>query len=256
MTSSILIARNIHKRFGQQRVLKGVDLEVEPGEVVALIGSSGSGKSTLLRCLNFLEMPQLGSITFCGTSLCGGDDGSFRAAAEPQLRVARAQMPMVFQQFNLFANKTVLQNLIEGPLVVLRQKRDPTVSRALEALDRFGLKEKEAAYPGELSGGQQQRVAIARAVMMNPKLILFDEPTSALDPELVAEVLNTIQDLAAEGMTMLIVTHEMGFARKLADVVHFMADGQIAESGPAEQIFSEPRTERLKQFLRTYLAPN
>jgi ABC-type histidine transport system ATPase subunit len=254
--TSILVAKNIHKRFGQQPVLKGVDLEIEPGEVVALVGSSGSGKSTLLRCLNFLEIPQSGSVSFCGASLCVGDDFNFRTAAESQLRVARAQMPMVFQQFNLFTNKTVLQNVVEGPLVVLRQKRDPTISRALEVLDRFGLKQKEAAYPGELSGGQQQRVAIARAVMMNPKLILFDEPTSALDPELVEEVLNTIQDLAGEGMTMLIVTHEMGFARKLADVVHFMSDGLIAESGSAEQIFSEPRTERLKQFLRTYLAPH
>jgi ABC-type histidine transport system ATPase subunit len=252
----ILVAKNIHKCFGQQQVLKGVDLEIGPGEVVALVGSSGSGKSTLLRCLNFLEMPQSGSVTFCGATLCVGEDHNFRMAPEAELRVARAQMPMVFQQFNLFTNKTVLQNVVEGPLVVLRQKRDQTISRALKVLDRFGLKEKAAAYPGELSGGQQQRVAIARAVMMNPKLILFDEPTSALDPELVAEVLSTIQDLAGEGMTMLIVTHEMGFARKLADVVHFMCDGQIAESGPAEQIFSAPRTHRLKQFLRTFLAPN
>ncbi|MCO5066150.1 MAG: amino acid ABC transporter ATP-binding protein [Rhizobiaceae bacterium] len=253
MKQPILVAKKIRKSFGQKPVLKGVDLEVEPGEVVALIGSSGSGKSTFLRCLNFLEMPQSGSITFGGASLCDGEGESFRIAPERQLRAARAQMPMVFQQFNLFGNKTVLQNLIEGPLVVLRQNREETVSRALEVLNRFGLSDKESSYPGELSGGQQQRVAIARAVMMNPRLILFDEPTSALDPELVAGVLNAIQTLANEGMTMIIVTHEMGFARKLADVVHFMSDGQIAESGPAEQIFSEPRTEPLKKFLRTYL---
>jgi ABC-type polar amino acid transport system ATPase subunit len=253
MMSPLLVARGIRKAFGQQLVLKGVDLDVDPGKVVAFIGASGSGKSTLLRCLNFLEMPQAGSIDFAGTSLCSGESGSFNTIGEHRLRAARAQMPMVFQQFNLFTNKTVLQNIIEGPMTVLRHKKDAVVPRARSVLDKFGLKEKEDFYPAELSGGQQQRVAIARAVMMNPKLILFDEPTSALDPELVAGVLNAIQALAVEGMTMIIVTHEMAFARKLADTVHFMADGQIAESGSADQIFSAPRTERLRQFLKTYL---
>ena len=245
----ILAVRGLKKRFDDDVVLRGIDLDVLPGDVVALIGSSGSGKSTLLRCINFLERPFAGTIAFAGKKLCEGNETNFRMLGEHELRKARAEMPMVFQQFALFSHKTVLQNLIEGPLVVLRRPRGAVEEEARDTLQRFGLAEKIGAYPGELSGGQQQRVAIARAVMMQPKLILFDEPTSALDPELVADVLAAIQQLAADGMTMVIVTHEMNFARRVADRVHFMAAGEIEEFGSPEQIFSAPKSARLRNFV-------
>jgi ABC-type histidine transport system ATPase subunit len=249
----ILSVRGLKKRFGDQIVLNGIDLDVFAGQVVVLIGSSGSGKSTLLRCLNFLERPYAGSITFGRTALCQDSEQGFKILPERELRAVRAHMPMVFQQFNLFSHKTVLQNVIEGPVVVLRRLRSTAIAEAKEVLARFGLGEKQDAYPGELSGGQQQRVAIVRAVMMQPKLILFDEPTSALDPELVAGVQAAIQSLAAEGMTMVIVTHEMGFARKLADRIHFMAGGRIEESGTPGEIFASPQSARLKSFVASML---
>jgi ABC-type polar amino acid transport system ATPase subunit len=215
-------------------VLKGIDFGVTPGQLVFMIGASGSGKGTFLRRLNFLEMPSAGTIEFEGAPLCDEAGGGFKILPDARLRKFRAQMPKVFQQFSLFAHKTVLQNLIEGPMTVL---------------DRVKLRERADANTAELSGGQQQHVAIGRALMMKPRMILFDEPTSALDPELAARVLETIRSLEAEGMTMIIVTHELAFARNLADQVHFMVDGLIEESGPADQIFGRPESARLRNFL-------
>jgi ABC-type histidine transport system ATPase subunit len=249
----IISVRGLHKQFGVMPVLRGIDFDVQAGQVIFIIGSSGSGKSTFLRCLNFLEQPQAGSITFEGTPLCYQDTSGLRTLPNAQLRKYRAQMPMVFQQFNLFTHKTVLQNLIEGPVTVLRRSRAEAVAQAMQVLDRVQLTGRQGAYPGELSGGQQQRVAIARALMMNPRVILFDEPTSALDPELVAGVLETIRSLAADGMTMIIVTHEMAFARNLADQVHFMADGRIEESGDPDQIFKRPESPRLRAFIASMI---
>jgi ABC-type histidine transport system ATPase subunit len=198
-------------------------------------------------------MPYAGAILFGGRALCREGAQGFDVLPERELRGVRAQMPMVFQQFNLLSHRTVLQNVIEGPTVVLGRPRAEAIAEAREALARFGLDEKQDAYPGELSGGQQQRVAIVRAVMMKPKLILFDEPTSALDPELVAGVQAAIQSLAADGMTMVIVTHEMGFARRLADRIHFMAGGRIEESGEPDAIFGSPRSARLKAFVASMI---
>jgi ABC-type histidine transport system ATPase subunit len=231
----LLSVRGLQKRFGSHEVIKNIDLEVSPGSVTFLIGPSGGGKSTVLRCMNFLETPSAGEITFAGERLC------------------RAQMPMVFQHFNLFAHRTALENVIEGPILVLGRSREQAVADGRELLRRVGLLERADAYPAQLSGGQKQRVAIARAVAMEPSLILFDEPTSALDPELVAGVLDTIRTLAEENRTMVVVSHEMAFARRLADRVHFVADGVIAESGSPDEIFDAPKSERLKQFIRSIL---
>jgi ABC-type histidine transport system ATPase subunit len=249
----LLEIRGLHKAYGGNRVLHGVDLKVLPGEVTFLIGPSGGGKSTLLRCINFLETPTSGEIVFGGTRLCHQDGGVFHAAPERVIRAARAQMPMVFQHFNLFSHRTVLENIIEGPTIVQKRARAEAVQEAHGLLARVGLAEKASAYPAELSGGQKQRIAIARALAMQPRLILFDEPTSALDPELVAGVLDTIRALAEEGRTMIVVSHEMTFARRLADRVHFICGGMIEEAGPPEAIFDAPKSERLKAFIRSIL---
>jgi ABC-type histidine transport system ATPase subunit len=249
----ILTVRALHKRFGAQPVLRGVDLRVEPGEITFLIGPSGSGKSTLLRCINFLERPSAGEITFFGERLCGAGAAGMQVAPEATLRLARARMPMVFQQFNLFNHRTVLHNVIEGPVLVQRKSRERAITEAQALLRRVGLLDKQDSYPDQLSGGQKQRVAIARALAMEPELILFDEPTSSLDPELVAEVLAMIRSLAEEGRTMIVVTHEMNFARQLADRVHFVADGLIVESGTPQEIFDAPKNPRLAEFMLSIL---
>ncbi|MEH7503712.1 amino acid ABC transporter ATP-binding protein [Neobacillus drentensis] len=235
---------NVHKSFKQLEVLKGINLQVYPGEVVALIGSSGSGKSTLLRCLNGLETLSSGRISIDGTEL------NYSSRSIQQIR---REVGMVFQQFNLFPHLTVLQNIIEAPIQALNKSKGEAIEKALVLLERVGLKDKKDVYPRKLSGGQQQRVAIARAMAMNPKIMLFDEPTSALDPELVSEVLNVMKGLAEEGMTMLIVTHEMKFAREVADRVIYMCDGVIEEQGPPVELFSNPNSDRLKSFLKSVI---
>jgi ABC-type polar amino acid transport system ATPase subunit len=249
LSEPMLVIRNLRKSFGPVSVLKGVDLVIQPREVTFLIGPSGGGKSTLLRCINFLEKPTGGEIIFSGERLCHNEPGGFKIAPERTLRAVRSEMPMVFQQFNLIWHRTALENVIEGPVIVKRKPRTQAIEEATELLRRVGLGEKLHSYPDQLSGGQQQRVAIARAVAMRPKLILFDEPTSALDPELVAGVLDTIRALAEAGMTLIVVSHEMRFARKLADTIHFIADGAILESGTAEKIFDEPKSGRLASFI-------
>jgi ABC-type polar amino acid transport system ATPase subunit len=249
----LLSVRALRKSFGPLEVLKGVNIAVHPGEVTFLIGPSGGGKSTLMRCMNFLDMPNAGEIVFDGRRLCHEDGNLFHSAPERVLREARSEMPMVFQHFNLFSHRTVLQNVIEGPVMVKRRPRDQAISEAEEILRRVGLHDKLDHYPDQLSGGQKQRVAIARALAMRPRLILFDEPTSALDPELVSGILDTIRALAEEGLTLIVVSHEMGFARKLADVIHFIADGVILESGPPERIFDNPENSRLTGFIRSIL---
>jgi ABC-type histidine transport system ATPase subunit len=249
----ILSVRGLSKSFGALEVLRGVDLSVSVGDLVFIIGPSGSGKSTLLRCINFLERPDTGLIEFDGKALCYSDNGQFHVRPDRELRVARAHMPMVFQHFNLFKHRTVLENVIEGPIMVLQRPRREVVAEAKGILDEVGLGDKIDAYPAQLSGGQQQRVGIARALAMQPKVILFDEPTSSLDPELVSGVLETIRRLALDGMTMIVVTHEMGFARNLASIVHFMLDGAIAESGPPDKLFNAPENERLRAFISAML---
>jgi ABC-type histidine transport system ATPase subunit len=250
----LLEIRGLHKAYAGNLVLKGIDLKVAPGEVTFLIGPSGGGKSTLLRCINFLEMPTGGEVVFAGTRLCHQDGGVFHHAPERVIRTARAQMPMVFQHFNLFSHRTALENIIEGPVVVQGRPRAEVVAEAHGLLARVGLADKADSYPAELSGGQKQRIAIARALAMQPRLILFDEPTSALDPELVAGVLDTIRALADEGRTMIVVSHEMKFARRLAGRVHFISDGVIEESGAPEAIFDAPKSERLQSFIRSILS--
>jgi len=246
--------RGVRKSYGSQEALRGVDLDVHQGEVVCLIGPSGSGKSTLLRCINHLDTIDAGSILVDG-ELVGyrrrGDTLIELSAAEAARR--RAAIGMVFQQFHLFPHMTVLGNIIEAPVGVSRQPVDRATARARELLDRVGLTDKERSYPAELSGGQQQRVAIARALAMGPKLMLFDEPTSALDPELVGEVLSVMRDLARDGMTMLVVTHEMAFARDAASTVVFMDRGDIVESGEPGEVFVAPRHARTRAFLSRVL---
>lgn len=232
--------KNLHKHFGKLEVLKGIDLTVTEGEVVVIIGPSGSGKSTLLRCINFLEKSQKGSIFI---------DGNFVERKEKAINQMRQQVGMVFQHFNLFPHMTVLGNIVEGPVQVKKVKKSEAIALAQEILVKVGLEDKKDAYPAMLSGGQKQRVAIARALEMKPKVMLFDEPTSALDPELVGEVLGVMKELAREGMTMLVVTHEMGFAREVAGRVIFMDDGKIVEEGKPEDIFSNPKNERTRSFL-------
>jgi len=242
--------RGVHKLYGSLHVLHEVDLVVAPGEVVCLIGPSGSGKSTLLRCINNLEKIQAGVIYVDG-GLVGyrqvGQD--LIETTQRQTCRARQHIGMVFQQFNLFGHRTVLQNLIEAPIHVQGTPREQAIERAKTLLSRVGLADKHAAYPAQLSGGQQQRVAIARALCMRPKLMLFDEPTSALDPELVGEVLDVLRDLARNDMTMMVVTHEIGFARQVADTVVFMDQGRIVEHGPAAEVLESPHQERTKRFL-------
>ncbi|MGW0994762.1 amino acid ABC transporter ATP-binding protein [Streptomyces sp. NPDC002523] len=243
-------AERVRKRFGQLEVLKGVDLEVAPGEVVCLIGPSGSGKSTFLRCINHLEAIDGGRIWVDGQVVGYKRRGSrLHELSDGEICRQRTEIGMVFQHFNLFPHMTVLQNLVEAPLRALRESKDETTERARGLLRQVGLEDKAHAYPRHLSGGQQQRVAIARALCMRPKLMLFDEPTSALDPELVGDVLTVMRNLARSGMTMVVVTHEMGFAREVADRVVFFDAGQAVETGPAEQVVTDPRHPRTRAFL-------
>ena len=236
--------RGLHKYYGDLHVLQGIDLDVASQEVVVLIGSSGSGKSTLLRCLNFLEIEDEGEIVIGGTRIDPRTD---------DLNAVRQRVGMVFQHFHLFPHRTVLENIIEAPVHVRKLPRAEAMQTARELLDKVGLLDKADAYPAQLSGGQQQRVAIARALAMKPEVMLFDEPTSALDPELVGEVLQVMRALAEEGMTMVVVTHEMGFAREVADRVLVLDGGRILEQGPPEQIFERPSEERTRQFLNQVL---
>ncbi|ULT54715.1 amino acid ABC transporter ATP-binding protein [Neobacillus drentensis] len=236
--------KNLVKSFDYLTVLKGVDLTVNEKEVVVLIGASGSGKSTLLRCLNFLEMYNEGEIRIQGEQII---------PAKTNLNKIREEVGMVFQHFNLFPHKTVLENIIEAPVYVKKMKVEEAKAQAYELLEKVGLRDKADVYPDNLSGGQKQRVAIARALAMKPKIMLFDEPTSALDPELVGEVLQVMKQLANDGMTMVVVTHEMGFAREVADRVAFMDGGQIVEEGLPHTIFENPQHERTKQFLKSIL---
>jgi polar amino acid transport system ATP-binding protein len=240
---------DLRKSFGAIEVLKGVSLRACEGDVVAIIGGSGSGKSTMLRCINFLETPTSGRIVIGGEEIALRADGS--PANRRQIEQARRRLGMVFQQFNLWSHKTVLDNLIEVPVHVLGVPRAEAVARAQMLLARVGLAEKADVYPAFLSGGQQQRAAIARALAIDPRAMLFDEPTSALDPELVGEVLNVIRDLAAEGRTMILVTHEMKFAREVATHVIYLHNGVIEEQGPPDALFGAPRSDRLKQFLKS-----
>jgi len=251
----LIQVRGLHKKFGKLEVLRGVSFEVKRGEVLAIIGPSGSGKSTLLRCLNFLEQYEAGEVLFDNTLVGYRKDaaGRMKPDSERNIRRIRARMGMVFQSFNLFPHKTVLENVIEGPLVVQRTPRAEAEARGRALIARVGLTDKLATYPTTLSGGQQQRAAIARALAMQPAAMLFDEPTSALDPELVGEVLEVMQALAAEGMTMVVVTHEMGFARQVADRVMMMDRGEIVELAPPAQIFGAPESPRTAEFLRRVL---
>jgi ABC-type polar amino acid transport system ATPase subunit len=246
----IVNVQNLHKRFGNLEVLKGINLRVAPREVVCLIGRSGSGKSTLLRCINFLEEPTQGVITVAGISVPAGERTS---AHRQQIIELRERAGMVFQSFNLFPHKTVLENLIEAPMIVKRMAREQVVPIAEQLLEKVGLADKRNVYPSRLSGGQQQRVAIARALTMQPKVMLFDEPTSALDPELIGEVLEVMRDLARDGMTMLVVTHEMSFAREVADRVIFIDGGVFVEEGPPAQCLINPQDERTRRFLERIL---
>jgi polar amino acid transport system ATP-binding protein len=245
MSTSLVEITGLHKRFGDNHVLRGIDLRVATGEVLCIIGPSGSGKSTLLRCVNLLEVPSEGSVCVNGVVLTDPDC---------DIDKARRTTGMVFQQFNLFAHMTVLDNVSVALRKVLRMKQELAEATSIKLLERVGLVEKARAYPGQLSGGQQQRVAIARALAMGPAVMLFDEATSALDPELVGDVLGVMRQLAEEGMTMLVVTHEMGFARNVADRVVFMDEGVIVEQGPPAQLLSAPREERTQRFLHNILA--
>ena len=254
MATPMISAQNVHKSFGSLDVLKGVTLDVMPGEVACLLGPSGSGKSTFLRCCNHLEKVTAGRLYVDGDLIGYRErDGVLYEITEKQAAAQRADIGMVFQQFNLFAHRTVLENIIEAPVNVKKQPVEKAKKRAMELLEQVGLAHKADAYPVQLSGGQQQRVAIARAVAMEPKLMLFDEPTSALDPELVGEVLRVMKDLAAGGMTMLVVTHEMGFAREVADKIFFMDGGQVIESGTPQQVIDDPQHPRTKEFLSSLL---
>lgn len=235
----VIKTANIKKQYGKLEVLKDISLEIAEGEVVCIIGPSGSGKSTLLRCLNRLEEIQHGSISILGEELVNNKN----------IDKLRQNIGMVFQHFNLFPHLTVLQNMILAPVELKKMIKEEATKKAIELLDKVGLKDKKDVYPDTLSGGQKQRVAIARALEMNPKIMLFDEPTSALDPEMVGEVLKVMKDLAKEGMTMVIVTHEMGFARDVADRVIFMDHGYILEEGKPEEIFTRPTSDRCKEFL-------
>jgi L-cystine transport system ATP-binding protein len=240
----MLTLQNVHKQFGTNQVLKGVSVHVPPGKVVVLIGSSGSGKTTLLRCVNFLEQADRGTLTI------GGDTVDFERATKKERVTMRKKTGMVFQSYNLFNNKTALENIMEGLIYAKKIPKVQARELARELLVKVGLPEKADAYPKELSGGQAQRVGIARALALNPKIILLDEPTSALDPELVGEVLNVVKTMADEGQTMLVVTHEMSFAREIASEVIFMDAGVVVESGPPREFFGNPRMPRTREFLQ------
>jgi polar amino acid transport system ATP-binding protein len=254
MSGPMVKAEGVHKHFGRLEVLKGITLQVEPGEVMCMLGPSGSGKSTFLRCINHLEKIDAGRLSV------DGDLVGYRQAGDKiyELRDAevcreRAQIGMVFQRFNLFGHMTALDNVIEAPIRVKRVPKSQAAARGKELLDRVGLGDKHDTYPSQLSGGQQQRVAIARALAMDPKLMLFDEPTSALDPELVGDVLDVMRQLAKDGMTMIVVTHEIGFAREAGDTVVFMDEGVVVETGEPREVFANPKNERTKAFLSKVL---
>lgn len=238
----LLEIKNLHKKFGKEEVLKGVDIEVKKGEKIVILGSSGSGKSTALRCINLLEKPTSGEILFEGENIDNKDINEYRR-----------KVGMVFQNFNLFPNMSVLENITLAPKTFKLDTNENIEKRALELLDRVGLKDKKDAYPNSLSGGQKQRVAIARALANSPELLLFDEPTSALDPEMVKEVLDVIKELSKEGLTMVIVTHEMNFAKEVADKIIFMDGGVVLEQGTPEEIFNNPKEERTKEFFSKIL---
>ena len=247
---SAIDVKNLVKKFHGQTVLHGIDLEVQQGEVVAIIGPSGSGKTTLLRSINLLEHPEGGTIRVGDITI---DTGKSLSQQKGPIRGLRQHVGFVFQSFNLFPHRTVMENIIEGPVIVKGEPKEEAIVRARELLAKVGLSGKETSYPRRLSGGQQQRVAIARALAMRPDVILFDEPTSALDPELVGEVLNTIRQLAQEKRTLVIVTHEMSFARDVADRAIFMDQGRIVEQGPAKELFTNPQHPRTRQFLDKFL---
>lgn len=238
--------RGIAKSFGKQQVLKHINLHISKGDVVAILGPSGSGKTTLLRCLNYLEKPDAGEITI------GNFHVECKGASKKDIYQLRQRSAMVFQHYNLFKHKTALENVMEGLLVVQKLPKDEAYQKSVKMLEKVGLGDKLDAYPGQLSGGQQQRVGIARALALNPDVILFDEPTSALDPELVGEVLDVIRGIANEGITMVIVTHEMSFAREVSNYAVFMDGGVIVEEGTPEQLFGSPQEERTKQFLKRF----
>ena len=244
MAETIIEIKNLHKYFGKNKVLKGIDLDIKKGEVVVIIGPSGSGKSTFLRSMNLLETPTKGVISFEGVDITDKSNDIFKM---------REKMGMVFQQLNLFPNMTVKENITLSPIKTKGVSKADAEAKAMELLEKVGLKDKADTYPTSLSGGQQQRIAIARGLAMDPDVLLFDEPTSALDPEMVGEVLAVMKDLAKSGMTMAIVTHEMGFAKKVADHVIFMDAGEIIENLPAEQFFNQPHTERAQKFLSKIL---
>lgn len=236
--------KNLDKSFGRNRVLKNINCEIKRGEVVVIIGPSGSGKSTLLRCLNLLEVPSGGEVIFEETSI---------TSRTTNINAIRQRMGMVFQQFNLFPHKTVMENITIAPQKVKGISEEAAKKKAMELLRRVGLEEKADSYPAKISGGQKQRIAIARALAMEPEVMLFDEPTSALDPEMVGEVLEVMKELAAEGMTMVVVTHEMGFAREVGDRIIFMSDGEIVEEGLPEELFGNPQNQRTREFLSKVL---
>jgi polar amino acid transport system ATP-binding protein len=254
MSNLMVDAQQVHKSFGSNEVLKGIDFQVEPGQVVCLLGPSGSGKSTFLRCINHLEKINAGRL-YVDNELVGyrqvGD--KLHELSEKAVAKKRTEIGMVFQHFNLFPHMTALANVIEAPCRVKKEPKSEVRARAIEMLRKVGLADKADSYPRQLSGGQQQRVAIARALAMRPKLMLFDEPTSALDPELVGDVLAVMKDLAREGMTMIVVTHEIGFAREVADTVVFMDGGVVVEQGPPSEVINNPRHERTKTFLKQVL---
>ncbi|MCV2358981.1 MULTISPECIES: ABC transporter ATP-binding protein [Roseateles] len=251
MSEASLIVENLHKRYGDRVVLKGVSLAAKTGDVITLIGSSGSGKSTFLRCLNLLEQPFEGKLSLAGEELqlVRDRDGSLKAGDAKQLQRWRSRLAMVFQNFNLWGHRTVLENVIEAPVYVLGVPKAEAIAKAEALLARVGVSHRKDAYPAQLSGGEQQRVAIARALAVEPEVMLFDEPTSALDPELVGEVLKVMRDLAAEGRTMIVVTHEMGFAREVSNYTMFLHQGRVEEEGDPREVLVRPQSPRLQQFL-------
>jgi len=255
MTAPVIEIRDLHKAYGDLEVLKGVDIAASAGQVISLIGSSGSGKSTLLRCANLLEDSQSGDVLFCGEPVkWKGSNASRHPSDRAQIIRIRTNLSMVFQQFNLWAHMTILENVMEAPVTVLGRNKSEVEDSARRYLDKVGIGDKWDAYPAMLSGGQQQRAAIARALCMEPKALLFDEPTSALDPELEQEVVRVIKDLAAEGRTMLVVTHDMRMAQDISDHVVFLHQGRIEEQGPPDQLFTSPKSERLRGFLSATVA--
>ena len=243
--------RGLHKRFGEHEVLRGIDLTARQGDVISILGASGSGKSTFLRCINLLEIPSAGEVYITGEKIRMITDrtGRYRPEDIHQVERLRARLGMVFQSFNLWSHMTVLENVIEAPVHVLKMPKAEAIDEAEALLHKVGIHERKDYYPAQLSGGQQQRVAIARGLAMKPEVMLFDEPTSALDPELVGEVLKVMRDLAEEGRTMLVVTHEMGFARDVSTEVVFLHEGQIEEQGDPRQVFTDPNSDRFRQFL-------